>query len=271
MFSRLATVTKKMEEALADYRFHEAAFDIYHFFWHEFCDWFVEWVKPEISRPFEGEKVPPVWINLARSFEAALHLLHPFMPFITEELWHLIPHRDAGPSISLADFRLVGEPVADPISEKQFEKVQELVVAARNAKAEMNLQKVKPSLQVAAEDLRLLEIFRTHQETILRLAGFEALNLTRGRLAADLVGVRAGASFDLRVLHEEEVDLEADRARLLKEKQKLEQLLAQVRAQLGNQAFVARAPKDVVRGVEHRERELTEQLGKVLESLERLD
>jgi valyl-tRNA synthetase len=270
MFSRLATVTKKMEEALADYRFHEAAFDIYHFFWHEFCDWYVEWVKPEITRPFEGDKVPPVWINLARSFEAALHLLHPFMPFITEELWHLIPHRNAGPSISLTDFKLTGERMADPISEKQFEKVQELVVAGRNAKAEMNLQKAKPSLQVAAEDLRLLEIFRTHQDSILRLAGFAALNLTRGRLAADLVGVRAGASFDLRVLHEEKVDLEADRARLLKEKQKLEQHLAQVHAQLGNQAFVARAPKDVVRAAEHRERELTEQLGKVLESLERL-
>jgi hypothetical protein len=170
IFSRLAAVTREMEEALKDYRFHEAAFKIYHFFWHEFCDWYVEWVKPEITRPADGEKVPPVWINLGRVFEASLHLLHPFMPFITEELWHLLPQRSAVDSISLKDFRLVTERVADPISEKQFEKVQELVVTARNAKAEMGLQKVKPSLQVASEDLRLLEIFRTHQDTILRLA-----------------------------------------------------------------------------------------------------
>ena len=94
MFSRLAAVTREMEEALADYRFHEAAFKIYHFFWHEFCDWYVEWVKPEITRPAEGQKVPPVWMNLARVFEASLHLLHPFMPFITEELWHLLPQRE---------------------------------------------------------------------------------------------------------------------------------------------------------------------------------
>jgi valyl-tRNA synthetase len=158
IFSRLAAVTKEIEEALKDYRFHEAAFKIYHFFWHEFCDWYVEWVKPEITRPAEGEKVPPVWINLARVFEASLHLLHPFMPFITEELWHLLPLRQAADSISLTDFRLVTERVADPISEKQFEKVQELVVTARNAKAEMGLQKVKPSLQVASEDLRLLAL-----------------------------------------------------------------------------------------------------------------
>ncbi len=186
IFSRLATVTREMEAALAEFRFHEAAFKIYHFFWHEFCDWYVEWVKPEITHPASGEKVAPAWINLGRVFEASLHLLHPFMPFITEELWHLLPGREAYDSISLKDFRLVTERVADPVSEKQFEKIQELIVTARNAKAEMNLQKAKPSLQIAAEDMRLLEIFRTHQDTILRLSSMQAMHMTRGRLASDL-------------------------------------------------------------------------------------
>ncbi len=270
IFSRVAAVTREIEEALEDYRFHEAAFKIYHFFWHEFCDWYVEWVKPEITRPAEGERVPPAWINLARVFEASLHLLQPFMPFITEELWHLLPHSNAGVSVSLTDFRLVTERVADPISEKQFERVQELVVAARNAKAEMGLQKQKPSLQVASEDLRLLEIFRTHQDTILRLATLQAMHLTRGRLAAELPDVRSGASFDLRILHEEKVDHEAERARLQKDKQKLEQQLAQVRTQLDNQEFLARAPREIVRGAEHRLKELEEHLRKVKESLERV-
>jgi valyl-tRNA synthetase len=270
IFSRLATVTREMEEALKEFRFHEAAFKIYHFFWHEFCDWYVEWVKPEITRPASGDKVAPVWINLARVFEASLHLLHPFMPFITEELWHLLPGREANDSISLKDFRLVTERIADPVSEKQFEKIQELVVTARNAKAEMNLQKVKPSLQVAAEDMRLLEIFRTHQETILRLSAMQAMNLTRGRLAADHADVRSGASFDLRILHEEKIDPAAERTRLEKEKQRLEQQLAQVKGQLGNQDFIARAPQEIVRGAEHRRKELEEHLRKVVESLERL-
>jgi len=192
------------------------------------------------------------------------------MPFVTEELWHLLPHLKPGPSISLTDFKLVGERVTDPISEKQFEKVQELVVAARNAKAEMALQKKKPSLQVASEDLRLLEIFRTHQDTILRLAALQAMHLTRGRLAADLPDVRSGASFDLRILHEEKVDHEAERARLQKERQKLEQQLAQVHTQLSNQDFLARAPREVVRGAERRQKELTEHCQKVVESLERV-
>jgi valyl-tRNA synthetase len=144
------------------------------------------------------------------------------------------------------------------------------VVTTRNAKAEMGLQKQKPSLQVASEDLRLLELFRAHQDTILRLTGLQAMHLTRGRLAAEMLDVRAGVSFDLRILHEEKVDRQAESARLRKEKQKLEQQLEQIRVQLSNQEFLARAPREVVRGAEHRQRELTEQYRKVVESLERV-
>jgi len=117
--------------------------------------------------------------------------------------------------------------------------------------------------------MRLLELFRTHQDTILRLSATQAVHLTRGRLAAELSNVRSGASFDLRVLHEEKVDHEAERARLQKEKQKLETQLAQVQTQLGNQEFLARAPREIVRGAEHRLKELEEHYRKVVESLER--
>src|SRR5439155_2470796 len=100
IFSRLLAVTRKMNEALASYRFHEAADTIYHFFWHEFCDWYLEWLKPEISGTMQGTRVPPYWINLVRVFEASLHLLHPFMPFITEELWHQLPRARRDSSVS---------------------------------------------------------------------------------------------------------------------------------------------------------------------------
>jgi valyl-tRNA synthetase len=276
IFSRLQAVTRALEEALAGYRFHEAAYTLYHFFWHEFCDWYLEWVKPEITRPAEvnlptqAGKVPPAWINLTRTFEAALRLLHPFVPFITEELWHQLPHRGAGPSISLTEFSLVSERVTDPVSEKQFQIIQELIVSVRNAKAEMGLQKQRPSAQVASEDLKLLALFRAHQETILRLAGLQALNFTRGRLAAELAGVRVSPDFDLRILHEEKIDHEIERARLRKDKEKLEQQLAQLAKQLESRAFRERAPREVVRGAEHRHAELHDQYRKVLASLERL-
>ncbi len=270
IFSRLLTVTHEISEALASYRFHEAASTIYHFFWHEFCDWYLEWVKPEITAaPSDNPEQRGAWTNLTRVFEAALHLLHPFMPFITEELWHRLPRAGREVSLSLMPFALANERVADPVSEKQFQFVQELIVVARNAKAETGTQRQKPSAQVASEDLRILELLRAHQETILRLAGLQALNFTRGHLAAD-PAVRVGTGFDLRLLHEQLVDPQAERARLEKEREKLERQIAQVKKQLEDQNFVSRAPREVVRAAEHRSTDLADHYRKVVESLEKL-
>jgi len=287
IFSRLLTVTREMNEALANFRFHEAAYTIYHFFWHEFCDWYVEWVKPEITKTAEedgpslrsgqalsaapDDKAPAAWLNLTRVFEAALHLLHPFMPFITEELWHQLPHAERRPSISLQSFSLVSDRVSDPVAEREFQTLQELIVAARNAKAEMGLQTQRPSAQVACEKPHDLELFRIHQETILRLAGLEALNFTSERPAAGTPDLRhVSASTDLRLFHEAKIDHHAERQRSERDKEKIEKALASAKAQLENRAFLSRAPRDVVRGVEHRHAELSEQYRKVVEALRRL-
>ena len=203
IFSRLAAVTREIEDALAGYRFHEASFKIYHFFWHEFCDWYVEWVKPEITRPHEPGESLDAWINLLRVFESALHLLHPFMPFITEELWHRLPGREAEVSISLARFALASPKAADAEAEKDFENIRSLVVTARNAKAEAGLQQQKPSAQVATEDADLLGLFKTHSPTLLRLAGLESMDLVSGRLEA---GTHVTSAYDLQLVHEQNVD-----------------------------------------------------------------
>jgi len=268
MFSRLGAVTREINEALENFRFHEAAYTIYHFFWHEFCDWYIEWVKPEVTKPVEGTKAPAAWTNLTRVFEAALHLLHPFMPFITEELWHQLPRGAGAVSLSLTPFDLVASDVSDPISEREFESIRELVVAARNAKAEQNLQREKPSAQVASEDASLLELLRRQQEVILRLAGLTALNFVTGHLAE---AIPVNGSLDLRILHEVKRDAAAERQRLEREKTKLEQSLVQTRGQLDNQEFVQRAPREVVRNVEQRHNELAAQYEKLLESLGRLN
>ncbi|HEV2423293.1 MAG TPA: valine--tRNA ligase [Terriglobia bacterium] len=274
MFSRLADVTRDMNESLAKYHFHEAAYTIYHFFWHEFCDWYLEWVKPEITRPPEElarrTKASAAAINLARVFEAALHLLHPFMPFITEELWHQLPRAGDQRSISLTGFALVNPRAADPVSEKQFETIQEVIVAARNIKAEMGLHKEKPSAQVASEDTRLLELFRAHQEPILRLAGLEAMNFVRGRLPADASPMPLTSGCDLRLFYERAIEPAAERARLEREAAKLKQQLEQAERQLANESFRSRAPHDVVAGVERRRAELANQSQRIAESLARL-
>ncbi|MGH9451426.1 MAG: valine--tRNA ligase [Terriglobia bacterium] len=270
IFSRLASITDEIDAALAAFRFHEAAYTIYHFFWHEFCDWYLEWVKPEIARNVEGPKATAVWINLMRAFKSSLHLLHPFMPFITEDLWHKLPRAEGLASISLAGFGLVGGRAKDPVSEKEFQEIQALVIAARNAKAERGLQRERPSAQVAGDDRRLLALFREHQDPILRLAGLEALNFSSERLPADAGRIPLTAKLDLRLFHEARVDAAAERERLEKDKAKIEQALAQTQRKLENREFTGRAPSDVVRGVEKRHQDLAVHHQKIMESLARL-
>jgi valyl-tRNA synthetase len=267
IFSRLATITREIEEALAGFRFHEASFKAYHFFWHEFCDWYLEWVKQEIIKTLGPEDSCNSWANLLLVFEAALHLLHPFMPFITEELWHRLPNRSDKVSISIAPFALVNDRAENPGAEQDFESIRSLVVAARNAKAEAGLQKEKVAAQAASDDAAILDLFTTHQQTILRLAGLESLQVVSGRLET---GIHVSSAFEFQLGYEKQVDHDAERSRLGKEREKLEVALSRVKEQLENRNFIERAPEEVVRSAEKRCAELEAQLQKVIDSHESL-
>ena len=103
LFSRLAATISLVNESLQNYRFHEAAQSVYQFFWGDFCDWYIEWVKPELQSS-DRERSVTAWRNLFAAFDAALRLLHPFMPFLTEELWHQLPQPADARSIALDKF-----------------------------------------------------------------------------------------------------------------------------------------------------------------------
>ena len=103
IFEKLAATRNTVNTALTNYRFHEAAQVIYQFFWGDFCDWYIEWIKPDLLNP-DRERAVVAWRNLFAAFDAALRLLHPFMPFLTEELWHQLPQRSGYKSIALEPF-----------------------------------------------------------------------------------------------------------------------------------------------------------------------
>ena len=100
LYSRLTITIETVNEALKNYRFHEAAQNVYQFFWGDFCDWYIEWVKPELQNA-NRERAVVAWKNLFAAFNDALRLLHPFMPFLTEELWHQLPQAPGAKSIAL--------------------------------------------------------------------------------------------------------------------------------------------------------------------------
>src|SRR2546423_1059718 len=134
IFSRLAETVDAVNDALENYRFHEAAQGVYHFFWDDFCDWYIEWVKPDLQNA-SRERAVVAWRNLFAVFDAALRLLHPLMPFLTEELWHQLPQRPEIKSIAADSFPEAKSHWRNAMAVQQFSLIQEFIVGLGNHRA----------------------------------------------------------------------------------------------------------------------------------------
>src|SRR2546427_564968 len=130
LFARLAETIELVNGALSDYRFHEAAQGVYQFFWGDFCDWYIEWVKPELQNA-DRDRAIVAWKNLFAAFDAALRLLHPFMPFLTEDVWHLRPQTGGTKSMAMdhfpgagGDWKHAGATAEVPLIQKVFTTIE---------------------------------------------------------------------------------------------------------------------------------------------------
>ncbi|MBI1955052.1 MAG: valine--tRNA ligase [Acidobacteria bacterium] len=267
IFSRLSRIASEIAAAWEAFRYHEAAHLMYHFFWHEFCDWYLE-LKKLTFAPVSGP-LPPASENLCRAFDIALRLLHPMMPFITEELWQRLGPRQT--SIALSPFPVHDPSLIDEAAEKEMNLLQEIIVNIRNMRAEMRVDaRRKILVELYAADGNAARLSAQHRQAIERLANLSSLHLSSRPLATEGGTVRSLPEYALRIALADAVDSEAERARLLREKQKLERELSALEGQLGNQQFLAKAPEQVVKGMQLRKQEFSEQYEKVLETLQKL-
>jgi valyl-tRNA synthetase len=246
IFGRLSTVLSEVNDALENFRFHEACQAMYHFFWGDFCDWYIEWVKPQLSSQDRDVAIAS-WRNIFAVLDAALRLLHPVMPFLTEELWHKLPQPEGARSIALDRF-----PTANPnwVSSKgvsEMRLLQEIIIGARNIRAEM---KVDPKRKVPAEisvantwDRNLVE---ANLDPILRLANLSALMTVSVAPDSNAGAIRSTARFDLRIGYDEVVDKQAEIARLKKEIERLAKDIESKNARLADEAFLSKAPAKIV-------------------------
>jgi valyl-tRNA synthetase len=256
--SRLNRVARQMNESLAAYRFHEAAQVIYNFFWGEFCDWYLELVKPRLAAfdRKENHQPDPAILVLATVFDSALRLLHPFMPFITEELWQALqggdpPHK----SIALAEYPQANPAVISDAVETEMAILQDLIVSVRNVRHEL---KVEPREKTPIEvhcDAEIRRLVEQNQGSIERLANVAGIAFT-GASLAKAPGARSTARFDVRVVYEKKIDVAAERERLTKELARIEKEMSNAERQLGNPGFLAKAPAHVVEGLRKRLEEL---------------
>jgi len=235
IFSRLRQCAEQVNRAQETYRYHEAAQTLWEFFWHEFCDWYVELKKLRFR---EASGLTDDWRNVLTVFEAALRLLHPVMPFITEELWQRITEGapDRAPSIAVSQYPEIPESLADAEAEEEMRLLQETITAARNLRSENKIDPKQKVGVVLATRGAALKVARAHAAEIEALA----------RIGLDVREAAEDApAFQMR-LDVAPAQIEARRQRLEKEIEQLEKVIANSERQLSNESFTSRAPAAVV-------------------------
>jgi valyl-tRNA synthetase len=243
---------------------------MYHFFWGEFCDWYLEIKKLSFDAAGNGAgQMPPAFENLCRALDLSLRLLHPMMPFITEELWQRLAERKS--SIALIPFPAADTALLDEAAEREMSLLQEVIVNIRNMRAEMKVDaRRKIPVDLYAPNGTLAQLATRQRPAIERLANLSALRLTSQPLQEDGGVLRSLPEFSLRIALADAVDVEAERTRLQKEEQKLEQELGNLKNQLGNEQFLAKAPGAIVANLRKRSGECAAHLQKVRETLRKL-
>ncbi len=269
ILSRFNRVAQEINEALETYRFHEAAHVVYHFFWGEYCDWYIELMKPRLAAA-DREQARAAFANVVSIFEGALRLLSPFMPFITEELWHAV--YDGNPplqSIALAAYPKPDPLQVDTAAETEMAVLQDLIAAVRNLRTELKVdRKQKLPVEVFA-DAEVRSWIERDRNAIGLLADVEEIRFADTSLAK-VPGARSTARFDVRVIYERKVDVAAECDRLNKELTKLSGELGRATAQLSNDAFLSKAPSSVVYGLKKRKGEVEVLLEKAKAALQEL-
>ena len=271
IFSRLVHVTGEVNDALGTFRFHEAAHEVYHFFWGDFCDWYIEWVKPPLASS-DRDAAVAAWRNILAVFDAALRLLHPFMPFLTEELWNRFPQRAGAKSIALESFPAPSAVWIDEAAEQQMALLQGIITAARNLRAEMKLDpKRKVAANFSTADAATRALVEGNLDAVLRLGTLSGVHVTEGHLDPSAGAIRSTAQFDLCIPYTEAVDLKAEVPRLHKEKERLEKDIASKSARLADDTFRSRAPEQVVRSLEATLQERQREYEKLVARLAQLE
>ncbi len=267
--ARLNRAVETVSDFIDQYEFGEAGRAIYDFFWDELCDWYIELAKVRL-RSEQALDRGPVQRTLVRVIKRALQLLHPFMPFVTEELWQALP--DPGPSIMIAPWP-TSEPITPGPGEWTVERLITLTRTIRNLRAEVNLPPAQSiQLEVLADDAKTLAAWGEMSSELRVLAKIETLTLNlRGqkeRPGRAIAGVTEGGLVFLPL--QGVVDLDRERERLEKSLAGTRQELGRVQTRLQDPNFVERAPADVVESSRMRVNELQARLRRLAERLDDL-
>ncbi|QTA90888.1 valine--tRNA ligase [Desulfonema magnum] len=273
ILSRLGKATETVAENLDTYKFNDAAGAVYQFVWHEFCDWYLEAIKPVLYGNEGQEKKDATTRVLWRVLRDTLVLLHPFMPFVTEEIWHKLPGTEG--SVMKAVFPSDTPDAADVAYNAEAESEMELVIGIitgiRNIRGEMN---ISPSLAlevlVQSQDKKIRETIQQHQDIITHLARLSSFSVEQPgeRPKASATAITEGATIFLPL--EGIIDFAKETERLEKEIDKVTKELTGASKKLSNEDFLAKAPESVVEKVREKHETLAEKRQKLQLNLDKI-
>ena len=253
ILSRLQKVIKGMTEAIQGYRFNEAAHTIYDFTWHEFCDWFVEAKKADIYQSEDPVRKADAWAVAGHVLSSILKLLHPIMPFITEEIWLNLREKATLPEgldaamVILAHYPVAQDALIDPQSEHLFSQVIDLTTALRTIRSENNVPPDKTGRAIIIPEPGVeVELLRTQIPLINMLARLTETEIDANAKRPSFAGSAVAAGMHVYLLLEGLIDRQVEIERLTKEITRSNGLIENTRKRLESEAFVSRAPADVV-------------------------
>ena len=267
IISRLHRVNAKVSDALDSYRFNDAASALYKFVWHEFCDWYLEAIKPALYGKKGKDQQEASMSVLWRVLKDTLVLLHPFIPFVTEEIWHKLPGTEK--SIMQATFPTA---LADDVeAESKMDLITDIITGIRNVRGEMNISpSVNLDVIIQSQDDAQRGTIEHHQDIIINLARLKTLLVSHlgERPKASATSIVNGASIFVSL--EGIIDFSRETNRLKKEIDKLTKELSTVSNKLKNEDFLNKAPEDVVTKVKEKQGFLFEKLQKLQSNIDRL-
>ena len=260
ILSRLNNTTREVNQALEDFKFNDAALTVYKFIWNEYCDWYIELAKSRLA--VAGPEKKAAQNVLLHVLEASLKLLHPFMPFITEEIWQKLPKN--GDSIMVSafpEFRVDG---SDTKVEEAMGKVMEVITGVRNIRGEMNLNPgLKLNALIKTRHADLEATLKKHAGFIREMARMDQLTIGPDIEKPEVSASSVLGEIDLIIPLEGMMNFEEEKNRVEKELKKIAKDLIFLNKKLSNPNFVKKAPAEVIEKDEKRKTVLSEKQAKL--------
>jgi valyl-tRNA synthetase len=267
--SRLQRVIKRVEGTLQEYKFNELAHELYQFIWHELCDWYLELIKPVLSQHGNSGAKSAAQRTMLEVLTASLQLLHPVMPFITEEIWHKLP--GAQGSIMLSSYPRWNPEKSDEDAEGEMALIIDVVNSIRNVRWEMNVppaQKVEVIL--SSKNGRSREVLSQHRVYVDNLARADRITVAEQIEKPESAATAVAQDVEIVMPLKGIIDFAEEERRLKKEINKLEKDLATVTKKLSNEDFLRKAPHDIIEKEKGKAQDVNEKREKLLTSLNRI-